>query len=88
MAKFKRVTFEGARDADGVPLAFVPGVPARDLDGEAWYALPADLRENAIRLGLHKGEAAAADALEVVPPLAVVDEVKDKPSGKPAEGGK
>jgi hypothetical protein len=55
MAKYERVKFVGPRTADGRPERFLAGVPARDMDGDEWYALPAELRESAERLGLYEG---------------------------------
>jgi hypothetical protein len=47
MAKFEARRYVGAG-------AFVPGIPARDLDGDEWAALDPSLREAAEMGGLYE----------------------------------
>ena len=37
--------FTGGRDAEGRPLKFIPGVPARDLTNAEWEALTREQRD-------------------------------------------
>lgn len=53
MPRFERVKYTG----DGTQ--YLLGLPTTDLDADEWYALPAETRENALRLGLYEGVSAA-----------------------------
>lgn len=45
--------FVGERDANGIALAFLDGVPARDLSADEWAALTDDTRAAALATGLY-----------------------------------
>lgn len=92
MPRFESVRYIGAKD--GASARFLGGVPARDMTGDEWYALDADLREHALRLSLYEG--VSAETHPRTKKLAVA-EPSDETGGavmpvelvadEPAEGG-
>jgi hypothetical protein len=46
-------TYRGGVDENGQPLAFIPGVPTRDLTQTEWDALPDELRQMCLTTKLY-----------------------------------